>query len=431
MTNTLKAGIVGWLAGIAVAALAVVAYVCLQGSNGGKGGQPTGETKPAGGTKTTAGTKAEAPTGTSIASTSSPMKPIQKKSIKTTAAIRVHSKIVKGKFTMTGRGHDKKWGIDKVANFQHSFFVVADSEILSKKTLSKGTIEVREIRTFNKVQDSLVVSDVDFRLALDTLPLETFSKMIDYAVDKWESVTGDPATGVIVKGAKDYVEKTLSTIDGISLRQLLGMGGLKLTPEVEDMLNKLAASRLTRALGGIRRISGKSYQVTYYQEKSGQPLMITFKNKDGSDVTDDEEKMVLRRINAFIDYNVVPNTECRPGSSWTIAAEDMQEVFDPFVEGRYSGDIKATRKSDADNGDWRIDLEPSTIRVIADSGTTTGTLELKQGWAVVDPKKVTISEMFVAGKANLSKLSRHHWLFTARIDGLCDFQGRVFTENKE
>ena len=417
MTNSMKAGIVGWFAGLAVAALVVVAYISLSGP------RTAPETPSVPGTQPVPGPRS--------GSTSGPMKPIGKKPIKPAALDRVFPKIMKGNFAMTGHGEDAKWGIGRAANFQHTLFVLAESEILSKKTLSGGTIKVEEIRTFHKVQDSLVVSDVDFKLALNTLPIETFSKMIDYAVDAWEVTTGDVPTGVMVKGAKNYFEKQLRAVDGISVRKLLGMGGLQPTPEVEATLNQIAASRLTRALGGTRRISGKSYRVTYFQEKSGQPLMITFKNRDGSDVTDDEEKMILRRVNAFIDYNVVPNTECRPGDSWTVAAEDMQEVFDPFVEGRYSGDIKATRKSNAGNGDWRIELAPSTIRVIADNGTTTGTLQLKQGRAAVNPGKVTINEMFVDGNANLSKLSRHHWLFTARIDGLCDFQGRVVTESKE
>lgn len=362
---------------------------------------------------------------------SAPMAPVKKKTIKPVAVNRVFPKIVKGNFAMIGHGEDAKWGIGRAANFQYSVFVIAESQILSKKALPNGTIKVEEIRTFNKVQDSLVVSEVDFKLALDTLPIDTFSKMIDVVAIGWTSLTGDAATGAAVITTKKYFEQKLRSVDGIGVRKLLGMIGFQPTPDVEAMLNKLAGNEITRALGGIRHISGKSYRVTYYQEKTGQPLMVTFKNKDGSDVTDEEEKMVLRRINAFIDYSVVPNTECRPGDTWTIAAEDMQEVFDPFVEGKYSGDIKATRKSDATNGDWRVEMAPSTIRVIADNGTTTGTLQLKQGKAVVNPEKISINEMFVAGKANLIKLSKHHWLFTARIDGLCDFQGRVVTETKE
>ena len=48
-----------------------------------------------------------------------------------------------------------------------------------------------------------------------------------------------------------------------------------------------------------------------------------------------------------------------------------------------------------------------------------------------DPKLLIVNDLFVEGKANLQKLSRHHWLFTARISGECDFQGRVVTVKKK
>ena len=360
-----------------------------------------------------------------------PMAPVKKKTIKPQAVDRVFPKVMKGNFAMVGRGEDAKWGIGRAANFQYNIFILAESEIISKKAMKNGTIKVVEKRTFNKVQDSLVVSDVDFKLAIDTLPVDTFSKMIDGVAVGYTSLTGDAATGAMVVAGKNYLVEKLRSANGLSARKLLGMVGFKPTPDVEQALNKLATSHFTKALGVVRAISGKSYIITYYQEKNGQPLMVTFKNADGGEVTDDEEKMILKRVNAFIDYNVVPDGNCRPGDSWTIAAEDMQEVFDPFVDGTYTGNVKATRRSNAENGDWTVEMSPSAVNVIADNGSTTGSLQLNRGRALVNPEKLSVNEMFVAGKAKLSKTSRHHLLFTARIDGLCDFQGRIITTPKE
>ena len=71
---------------------------------------------------------------------------------------------------MTGTGQDAKWGIGKKANFRYTARVEAKSEILSKNTFPTGKIEVIEKRTFIKVYDSVVASEVDFVLALNTLP---------------------------------------------------------------------------------------------------------------------------------------------------------------------------------------------------------------------------------------------------------------------
>ncbi len=363
--------------------------------------------------------------------TPSSMEPIVKKTIKPQAVDRVFPKVMKGNFAMVGRGEDAKWGIGRAANFQYNIFILAESEIISKEAREDGIIRVVEKRTFNKVQDSVVVSDVDLKLAIDTLPVGTFSKMIDGVAVGYTSLTGDAVTGATVVAGKNYLVEKLRSIDGLSARKLLGFIGFQPTPDIDAALNKLARSQFTKALGVVRSISGKSYVISYYQEKNGQPLLVTFKNADGSEVTDDEEKMILKRVNAFIDYNVVPDEDCRPGDTWTIAAEDMQEVFDPFVDGTYTGNIKANRKSNAENGDWTVEMSPSSINVIADNGSTTGSLQLNRGRALVNPEKLSVNEMFVAGKAKIAKTSRHHLLFTARIDGLCDFQGRVVTTPKE
>lgn len=414
MTNSMKAGVVGGLAGLVVAALIAVGYFYI-GKNGGTGGN-SGGTGGNGGD----GTKEVA----------KPMPEIKKDPIPVSAVDRVVSRTMRGEFGLVGRGEDAKWGIARTANFKYTVIVVADSEILSKEVLPGGEIKVTEIRTFNKVQDSMVVSDVDMKLALDTLPIKIFSQAIDAAVTLWTSMTGDAASGAAVLTGKNYVMEKLKDIDGTGVRALLGASGVQPAPEMEAAINQIANAHVLKALGGVRAISGKSYKIVYYQKASGQPLYVKFTYSDGTEVTDEEEQMVLKRVNAFIDYNMVPNKECVPGDNWNIQARDMQEVFDSYVEGTYSGIIRATRKSNTPNGDWMIYMSPSNIDVVNDNGNTTGHLNLEKGYALVNPKLVSINEMFVEGTANLQKLSKHHWLFTSRISGECAFQGKVVTTHK-
>ena len=357
-----------------------------------------------------------------------PLQPQEKKPVPTSAVERIVPRILKAEFAMKGRGYDAKWGIGKEANFQYTVYVEAQSEILSKKTLPTGRIEVNEKRTFLKVYDTVVTSDVDFILALDTLPMQEFSKAIDATSMIISSMNGRPELGAVVVGVKNNLMQKLQDVNGKGLRALLGWCGLKPANDIEQKLQALAGSQLTKAIGGIRSISGKSYLVYYMQEESGQPLMVDFKNEDGSDVTDEEEQMVLKRVNAFIDYHLVPNKNCVPGDNWTVYAENMQELFDPFVDGRYNGKINVVRKSDAEDGDWRVVMRPGTVNVIGDGGTTTGSLRIESGEAKFDPKNVSLNDMLVEGRAKMEKLKRHHWLFTAKINGDCEFQARAITE---
>ena len=398
--NSIKSSMIGLLAGVAIITLGVWGYSII----GGKSTIPTSEGNP-----------------------QTQMEPIKKQPIPTSAIDRVASRKIKGEFGIVGKGEDAKWGLSKTANFKYTVIVSADSKIISKEVLSGGTIKVTEIRKFDKVQDSIVVTNVDLKLALGTLPIDAFSKAVDFLSAAWVSLTGDVASGAAVITGKNYVNEKLKAINGTSVRKLIGVCGIEPPKDMENAINQLCNAALLKALGGVRSISGKSYKISYYQEKSGQPLYVKFSYENGDPVTDDEEKMVLKRVNTFIDYNLVPNKECVPGDSWDIQARDMQEMFDPYVEGTYIGNIRATRKSNTNDGDWTIHFSPSVINIVSDSGNTTGHLNISKGYANVNPRSVSVNELFVEGKAEVQKLSKHHWLFTARIAGACDFQGRLVT----
>ena len=331
-----------------------------------------------------------------------------------------------GQFVTIGHGSDAKWGINKTLNFQYTVSVVAESEVLSKEKTDSGYIKVEEVRSFHAIADNLVVSDIDFQLCLDTLPIKAISNAVDFAAGFYSALTGNAAVGGIVLGAKEYLTATLRQFDGMSLRGLWGLTGVDLPEEVEKYVNKLANNNIRQAIGGMRDISGKSYKFTWYQKESGEPLQIKYSYVDGSEVTNEEEVMVLKRVNTFIDYYLAPDKDCQPGDSWNISAENLQEVFDPFVDGTYVGSIAVVRKEN-EGDDWKLEMLPSEIRVRSENETT-GELKVTKGYATLEPKDVTLKDLFAEGTANIRKISRHHLLFTARIEGDCQFQGRLISE---
>ena len=412
MTKTMKAGVIGGIAGIAIAILAFAVGSGLKSCNSETplvGPESTGPIDPP-------------PT---------PMKEIKKDPISPSAVERVRSRTLKGEFQLTGHGEDAKWGIEEGANFVYTVIVDADSQIVEKETLSNGKIKVTENRTFNTVQDSMVVSKIDVKLALDTLPIEKFSTMIDTACVLWASMTGDVETPAVVMTSKNYVAEILKDVDGTSVKTLLGAVGIDLPDEMKNYVEKLANTTIKKALGGIRSISGKSYKLVYYQEENGKPLYIKITYSNGEEVIDEEEQMVLRRVNAFIDYDMVPDKDCEPGATWEVQASNIQELFDPYAEGSYSGKIGVERKVNTPDGDWYLQLKPSKIDVVNSNNNSTGYYNLQQGHALVNPKLVSISELFASGTASVQKVSKHHWLFTSRISGECEFQGKLVSTPKE
>ena len=425
MTLSLKYVLAGCIAGIAVGTFVAAGYLSWTGGNAHRGflsGFSTPEQAGIAGSTSAGRQKGE----------NAPMEELVKESVPVSAVERVKSRIMRGEFQLKGHGEDAKWGLTKTATFICTGIVIADSEIVSKEALPDGKIRITEIRTFQTVQDSIVVSDVDVKLALfDTLPLKTFSSMVDAAAIVWTSMTGDAESSAAVLTGKNYVGKKLRDIDGTGIRSLLGATGLEAPEAVRETFDRIAGAAFRKALGGIRPISGKSYKIMYYQEASGKPLYVRITYSNGEEVTDEEEQMVLKRINAFIDYDVVPDMNCEPGDVWTVETRNIQELFDPYAEGSYSGAIAVERKVNTPEGDWDLQLKPSVINVINAGNTTTGYYNLHRGYARINPEQATVSELFGTGTARMQKVSKHHWLFTARINGECEFQGKLVSSRKE
>lgn len=355
-----------------------------------------------------------------------PMKEVKRPTVPVSAVERVVSRKIKGEFGAIGRGEDSNWGVSKSANFKYTVIVSANSKIVSKEVLDSGAIKVIEIRKFDAVQDSLIVSDVDIKFSLETLPVKEFSNIIDTLCGGlgW---FGFPGSAICISGIKEWAIRALKSVDGTSMRQLFGSCGVNPPKEFEDSINKLANANILNALGEIRSVSGKSYKIVYYQKKNGEPMLVNFLYENGEPIVNGDEKLVLQRVNAFIDENLVRDKECVPGDSWNIKAEGVQELFDPYVDGKYIGNIKATRKENTDNGDWRIDFSPSSINIVSNSGNTTGHLHIARGYAHVNPESMSTNEVFAEGEVEALKLTTHHLLFTAKIHGVCSFQGRVVT----
>lgn len=349
----------------------------------------------------------------------------KRESVSPTVVDRVHNRTMKAWVQMTGRGSDADWGIQSEANFKYNVLILSESRIAEKTKLPSGGIRVVEIRKFNTVTDSLTLSDIDFRLNLDTLPVETFDKAANLAIDICSSIFGVP--GKPVKFVKDQVGKMVKTIEKVSIKEFLRSVGFDLTPEIEQIALQLCGNGPLKGFvkGKFKEIQGKSYRITYIQDSNSTPLLFTFTYEDGSPVTSDEENMILSRVNALIDHHSVPNINCNPGDSWTISAENIQECFDPYVAGTYSGKIDVTRLSNDKEKNWVLSMSPSQINVLGDHGDTTGTLKLKSGRAVVNPNTYSVSDVCVSGEGKLKKLSKHHILFKSHVNGWCKFQGRL------
>lgn len=399
MTSSTKTGIIGIFVGVLIAIIGIFFY--LKGTSGGGAGNGDSDNDD---TQKTSNVKVQE----TVRQTPPPLEAID----------RVRSREINAIFQMTGKASDADWGIRGGANFLYEVTIVAESTIESKEKMDGGGFKVEEIRTFKKVHDSVTASDVDFTLALDTLPISTIQGIVAVGGFFWPVTAGTAVLGL----------EKMKEFDGKGIKDALNALGIELPQEVKKEIESFAGGELRKWMGKTRRISGKSYRITYYNAESGNPMLITFRNADGSEVTDEEELMLLRRANAFVNSDLLPDTNCKPGDKWSVKVEDMQELLDPYVEGDFAGSVTVTRTADKKPGEWSLDLSPATIRVLSPSGSTTGTLNLEEGAAQVELDAYSVNDLILSGTGNLSKLSKHHLLFNARFDGACKFQGRITTK---
>ncbi len=331
--------------------------------------------------------------------------------------------------TTVGRAEKANWGIAGMGSFVMIYEVECDAEILEKKSTASGEIRVVEKRTFNKCHQLLQVHDTDVRFALfETLPLKEVSTTIKVIGGLLSSFPATSAAGPIVTGSSIAVEKFLKGIDGVSARDVLDKFGVEIPDSLERKINKFVAKKVSNVLKTVD-VEGKSYLITYYQDADSgatpMPMNVDFTYADGRALETEEEFLVLRRANAFLDAQVMPDKTFSPGDTWTVDTSSFECLMDPFVDGCYCGDVTVERKENDEKGDWVIGLRPCLVGIRSDAGRTMGELRLMDGAASVDGKNVFVKTMTVHGKGGVKSLTPHHLLFKARVQGDCEFRGEM------
>ena len=347
---------------------------------------------------------------------------------KATKRLSDEPQVIKTVLTTTGRAENSKWGLKGMYSFILTYSVVCRAEIVKKEETELGEVKVLEKRTYEFVRQDLRLSEIDFALALkDTLPIQGLSKLIDVVGGTLEAC-GLPGTSGLLQRGGEMIYQAAEKHDGKSARSMLKMFGIDLNPRMEKQINEFVQNTVKDILK-THELEGKSYLITYYQDKdSGAPLRIGFTYADGTKIKTEEEWLVLRRANVFMDSKVIPDKNCSPGDSWQMDSADFDCLLDPFVEGSYCGEVEVVRLDDDADGNWQLSIKPGTISILSDRGRGTGEVRLDEGRCIVDGRRVFVKAMTVTGKGAMKHLTKHHLLFRSRFEGECGFRAVMTTE---
>jgi hypothetical protein len=216
-----------------------------------------------------------------------------------------------------------------------------------------------------------------------------------------------------VQAVMGTVFEALQLIDGASARGLLGDFGVTVPENIESYVNEMISQWVKEKIGGIKiqEIEGSSFIITYTQTASGQPLNVDYKHEDGKPITDVEWE-ILRTANVFLDSNAVPDARCRVGDTWTIWADEAQELFGVAGNGRAEGNINVERVADQADGTWTLQIERSEITFVSKDETTRGKMTVKDGNGLVDQKNASVKSLQATANGNLHSLNKkRHALF--------------------
>ena len=316
----------------------------------------------------------------------------------------------------SGEGEYANLGARWSGGYYYVTTVRARSEIVKREKGEDGRILVEERREFKQARDHLSVSNVDVAVDLSTVPIRETQVLVN-GLCSGVAWLGGVIPGVAV-GAKtvqagaNAAFLALHSVDGKSLRGLLGKVGVPIPQNVEDFVNETVEEWIEKHAApvhsALQSIEGKAYIITYTQDADGKPLHVDFRHEGGEGISDAEWE-ILRSANAFLDQNVVPDTRCEVGDRWTVWADEMQEVFGLASDGKADGKIRVVRDDDQDDGDWTLKIEPSEIAYQGAGGA--GTLAVAGGHGLVEADTISVKSIQATAKGALDILDKtRHWM---------------------
>ncbi|MBR3956910.1 MAG: hypothetical protein IKJ89_03580 [Kiritimatiellae bacterium] len=322
--------------------------------------------------------------------------------------------------TIEGNGERSGNGHRDSGHFLFKSTVIAQSTVRSKEPHASSVFTITEERKFLKAKESFNISNFDMAFALKTLP-----------ADEVEVVCGAlcviadcfwPGYGKAAGAVTAEIFQTLRSLDGASFKALIGP---ICPPTLEKLIDILAGEEAQRewekAIGVLHSIEGRTFIIVYDQLPDQPVCNVEYRSEDGQPLSKDDKK-ILRRINIFLDAEVVPDSvkESEPGTEWTIGVSAIDTMFAGISDGTCSGRLTAHRDADTSEGDWQLSVKPGTIVWRAEGGRQNASLDIRNlddnptpeapaGTAVIDGNHYYVRnlQLTATGKLDDERMSEY------------------------
>lgn len=344
---------------------------------------------------------------------------------------------LKGLVEITGKAARANCGLETSGDFYYVTEVAYESEVKERKVLPGGEIKVVEKRRYTQCSDRIVFGDFDVKVDLETLPIR---QVATYVTTVAVAIGAPESTALLVEESLD----ALYAVDGLSFKKTMsvvsGFFGSEAPDKVSKWVEKLISPKMERLHAEVKqlaqKVSGNTYNVTYYQDSQGNPMSIMFKRDDGSSLSM-EEYRVLREMNVFLSCNLVPSKSLAVGEPWDVDVGDLPGVFESLSGGsNVSGKLTVSRLKDTDDGLWQVDLSKGRVAVLNDeTGMEDGSFEIDGGNACFTPdyKRLAALQMTGSGKLRLKEVQKRFIVFDfiKRTEGDCSVRMMLTTKDSE
>lgn len=331
-------------------------------------------------------------------------------------------------FEVTGKGTLAAAGGAGDVSFYYLMKTVATSKIEDKEEFNSG-IKVTEIRAFSEATEVMKFSDVNLRVDLSTVPVDAIANT-GYLIGGVASLF-DPELGLSIAATVADFRNTIDSFNGTDAKpafDMLKKFGIDVQRIISEPVEGYLKGLMDQVHPHVNAVKGKSYRFIYWMDKAGEPLRVCYENVDHSPISL-EEQNVLNYVNLFIDCHVLPDKNCRPGTSWTINPASIGNMFGAVADGACSGEVCVRRGNDLPDGNWSLSVDPATITFFSEDRRPVGNVKLCGGKGIGDGRRAILRELQIDGKGKLRKKKSDTYLwfyeFITKTEGDCQFRSTI------
>jgi hypothetical protein len=313
---------------------------------------------------------------------------------------KTYGSIVLGK--LTGRASKSDWGMQGATYFTYLYGLESTGKILKN-----DGVTIVEERTFNKVQEELLVSEYEVGIDLGS--------RIRSLVDLAESIGKDVGS----ESVKDLAQ-TVKAMDGTTLPIKKGWvdaarkaGMFTDFPQVDPAKFERELRMFTQGTND-RLLEGKTVRITFVDGqgiKTIEPVHCTLSEK---------ERDVIIRSNFALDHYIFPDRQVSPGDDWTVDGDTFSSFLDPRLVGKAGGKVTILRTADFVGADGAISKKLKltdgniVVRETGSSQAVTGQLTGMKGVLTIPDAVHVVTSALLSGYADYQNVSTDHLLFEAK-----------------